>query len=223
MNIFMIPSALLIATTALVSSSIAATPLERAGELKTWKEQCNDGDPELRLAYVEAALDTNDVSVQRICTRLALESDDANTRNLGLRAVMASLDRVLFETTIPAPYKAALEDAEGNEKRLEEIRNWYFYGLWNFANEGVNFEISKSKVTSGKSVWYPLTSLAEVSDNYKGNANVVGSTVSWTGKMRFGNRAWSCRLDASLESGATLAGMLKCEDFWPIPVRAKLL
>ncbi|MEW7009646.1 hypothetical protein [Lentilitoribacter sp. EG35] len=74
---------------------------ERAGELKNWREQCNHPDPDLRLAYLEAALETNDASINRICVRLALKSDNADLRNLGLRAAIASFDQITFEVDMP--------------------------------------------------------------------------------------------------------------------------
>lgn len=65
------------------TASFAQDAAERAGQLKTWREQCSDPDPDLRLAYIEAAIASGDAAVMRICVRQSLESDDADIRNLG--------------------------------------------------------------------------------------------------------------------------------------------
>ena len=84
---------------------------ERAGQLKTWRQQCADPDVDLRSAYIEAAIASKDVVVVRICVRLALESNDADIRNLGLRAAIASISQLTFAVTIPPELAQAYEDA----------------------------------------------------------------------------------------------------------------
>jgi hypothetical protein len=200
----------------------AQTVAERAGELKTWREQCNDPDPDLRLAYVEAALATGDASIQRICIRIALESGNADIRNLGLRAAIARLDQITFAVEIPAELKAAYDEAGNDRKKLDKIEraSWSARNYATIQN-GLTFILEDASVTSSSSSWYPLGGVAEKSENYQGKAVITGDAIDWVGNASLG-RSWKCRLHVVLAAGGILEGKLQCANHVAFPVSAKL-
>lgn len=193
----------------------------RAGELKLWRDQCNDPDPDLRLAYVEKAVDGGDVSVKRICIRLALESDNADIRNLGLRAAISSVPSLTFAVQIPEELQKALSGAGDNEKKQAEIARWYVSQDFTRLKNGLVFEIDGATVSRGESVWYPLASLSQRNDNYRGKTAIVGSELNWTGRASLAQT--ECSLSAKLTADNTLSGTFQCGIEPAFPVSAKLL
>ncbi|CUH81416.1 hypothetical protein [Tropicibacter naphthalenivorans] len=204
------------------SGALAQEVTERAGEIKAWREQCSHPDPDLRLAYLEAALKTNDTSIERICVRLALQSDNADIRNLGLRAAIAQFDQLTFDVDKPEALVEKIADAEGDEDQLRTISGWNVTKTYNYIQNGMVFEIKKADVTNGQSVWYPLGSMSSASDKYLGKAVVVGDRIRWTGRTWFFSDT-TCTLDVQMTAGGALDGAMQCGDLWPFPVRAPLL
>lgn len=205
------------------SSSLAdETALERAGEIKAWRDQCNSPDPDLRLAYLEAALETNDASIQRICIRLALQSDNADLRNLGLRAAIAGLDEITFDVEIPANLATAYEEAEDDQDRLADISGWYIAQDYSKIQNGLVFEIKKADVSKGQSEWSALGGRSTAHKDYQAKAIIVGDRIRWHGKMYLA-RDWVCTLDVGLNNGGVLEGEVQCDRHWPFPISASLL
>ncbi len=204
-----------------VAPAMAQDAIERAGELKAWREQCNDPDTDLRTAYLEAAIETGDVAVIRICVRQSLMSDDADIRNLGLRAALASVDQLLFEVTMPEEVAAAFKKAGKDEKQLNEISDWFMVRDWNSLRAGFGVEVEGAEVATGTSTWYPLANRAEMSNNYKGKAAVIGDQVNWTGSMALANT--DCSMNLKLSDTGTLDGVLRCSRNVPFPVSASLM
>tara|TARA_R110002050_G_scaffold80294_4_gene171783 strand:- start:31 stop:654 length:624 start_codon:yes stop_codon:yes gene_type:complete len=195
---------------------------ERAGELKAWREQCNHPDPDLRLAYLEAALETNDASIERICVRLALQSDNADIRNLGLRAAIAQRDQIFFEVSIPPQLQAEYDRAVDDRDRLKEMSGWYIVQDYNTIQSGLVFDIKNSSINSSQSDWLPLGGRSRSDDRYRGKASIVGDTITWQGNAYLA-RDWTCTLYVRLNNAAALEGTFQCRDLWPYPVSASLL
>ena len=199
----------------------AQTAEDRAGELKAWREQCSDPDADLRLAYLEAALETADVSIIRICVRQSLESDNADIRNLGLRAAIASIDQLAFEVEIPPALDKALKAADDDDDKLDEIYGWYVYRDWLLLKTGLVITVDDAELATGKSVWYPMVNRTEPSESYSGKATIIGDKVTWVGSASLNRN--DCRLSLSLAAGPVLEGELQCSDITPFHVTAKLL
>ena len=205
----------------MVIPGLAQTAVERASELKTWREQCSDPDADLRAAYVEAAIASKDMAIMRVCVRQSLESDNADIRNLGLRAAIASTDQLLFEVEMPAVLAEALEKAASDEAELNEINRWYVTQMWNVMQTGLVFVVSDADITSGASEWLPLAQLTSPDNRYKGKASVIGDRVTWVGSARL--PVGDCRLNLGLVSGPMLEGTFQCSNVEPFTVRAPLL
>jgi hypothetical protein len=217
----LLAAAMAIAAVGGVGAAAAQDASERAGALKAWREQCSDPDTDLRTAYVEAAIATNDVAVIRICVRQSLSSDDADIRNLGLRAALASIDQLLFQVQIQPQLAAELKKAGDDKKKLDEINDWYESRDWRKLQTGFTVAITGADLTSGKSTWSPLIGLTEKSDNYAGTTSIIGDTVNWTGRAYL--QQDDCHMNLALTPEGTLDGTLQCGQMWPFPVSASLL
>jgi hypothetical protein len=210
--------------TALIACSGAVgaqTAVDRAGEIKQWRERCSEPDVDLRTAHIEAAIATGDVALIRICSRLALEADDADVRNLGLRAAIAATDQITFDVEMPKELAEAIEKAGTDQKKLNEINRWYAMDAWQAMQSGLVFEIADAELMSGNSEWYPLVALTKRNDGYGGKAKITGTRLTWVGRAYL--KTDDCKLDVSLQPGAELQGVFHCSRNMPFPVRASLL
>lgn len=204
------------------SAEDASNVQARAGAVQTWREQCADPDPDLRLAYIESAIASNDASVQRICIRLALQSDNADIRNLGLRAALVSVPQITFATTMPRSLENDLKHAAGDEKKLNNIYNGRTYRLYNGVKGGLSMRSDKNEFEKNNFIWNSLAENSEVRNDFSGKAVIVGSKISWTGKVR-ASYEYNCTINVSLTKDAKLSGLLNCYDAAPIDIIADLL
>jgi hypothetical protein len=211
----------LILLIAMAGPVLAETAIERASEIKTWRDQCSDPDADLRIAYIEAAIASKDMAIMRVCVRQSLESDNADIRNLGLRAAIASVDQLRFDADMPASLAAALKKAGNDDDALRDVGRLYVAQMWSYLETGLVFSITDADITSGTSTWWPLAQLDSPSDNFKGKATVVGDQVTWVGSARL--VLTDCRLNLDLVAGPMLQGTFQCGRADPFTVRARLL
>ncbi len=215
------PLAIALLATAIAAPAAAQEVLDRVGELKTWREQCADADPDLRAAYVEAALASNDTAIARICIRQSLSSSNADIRNLGLRAAIASADRLVFQVAPPDSLTAALDDAEGDAGKLTPPVA-YSWRQWKELETGLPIDIDGEGVASSRSTWYPLAGLSARRDDIAGEATITGDTVTWVGRTGLPVLS-DCSISVRLTEDSRLAGTLKCGSLDPFEVSAELL
>lgn len=201
---------------------MANSPQERAVAIKTWRAQCNDPDPDLRLAYLEAALETNDNTIIRTCARLALNSDNSDLRNLGLRAILASKEQINFEVTQPIEITKAIEDAGDDEDKLREIGNWYTSRAYRKIRNGMTYIVEKAKTSSSSAHWTAIGGRSSAHKDFRGKAIIVGDRVTWTGKAELDSYQ-NCQLNVVLGSGAKLSGSLICDNLHSFPVHVDLM
>lgn len=200
---------------------VNATSATRAGEIKTWREQCNDPDYDLRLAYLEQALKSKDVTIERICIKAALESDNAEIKNLGLRAAVSATDKIYFSANLPEIIEKEISVAGDNEDKIRKVKDSYEFRDYQWIKQGFIFYIQSASISKGDSEWYPLVKNSKPYDKTT-KANVIGDKIKWSGEMDFdGGR--TCDLNVSLATGVSLVGTLQCQDWVPYPVSAKLL
>lgn len=200
---------------------VAEDATERAGALKTWRDQCNDPDTDLRTAYIEAALATKDTAVIRICVRQSLESDDADIRNLGLRAAIGSIDQLHFDVTMPDILSKALEEADGDAEKLREINRWYIAHDWDRLHAGLVFAVRSEDVSIGVSTWMPMVNRTKPSEKYSGTTTIIGDRLTWVGSADLS--ASECHMSLVLSDGATLEGTWQCGNLAAFTLSAALL
>lgn len=205
-------------------NSNAKTAEERAGELVKWREQCNDPDPDLRLAYIESAIASGDELIQRTCTRLAVESDNTDIKNLGLRAVIASRKQITFTVELPKDIQNALNKAGNNKDEINKItkENMDIFKGYNSIRNGLTFIISESDLHSAQSVWHSLAMLSSKDDNYKGTTTITGNRLIWSGRSLIDSQDQTGSLALTLEPGGILTGFYQPK-YGPLyPISAKL-
>lgn len=204
-----------------MSSSLAQeSAAERAGELKSWREQCADPDVDLRIAFLEVAIESDDRVIQRICIRQALQSTDSDIVNLGLRAAISVQERITFEVALPESIEKAIKEAEGNQDELSRIYRSGIHNVFERIRPSITFEVEDASLMSATSTWYALVNRNSVDDKLKGPATITGHSVNWVGRTELNTR---CTLDASLNSGTKLTGTLQCNDYAPYLITAPLL
>lgn len=201
---------------------MAKSPQERAAAIKTWRAQCNDPDPDLRLAYLEAALETKDNTIIRTCSRLAINSDNADLRNLGLRALLAAKEQIIFEVTRPEVITNALAKAGDDEDALEKIWGWYISRAHRKIQNGMIFVVEKATMSSSSAQWIALGARTAPHKDYRGKAVIVGDRLTWSGKVQLDNTR-NCQINVLLQSGARLVGTFVCDDLSPFPIHVDLI
>ena len=201
--------------------SFAQTAQERAGEIKLWREYCNDPDPDLRTAYLEDALINRGETIKRICIRQALSSSDLDLRNLGLRAVLANTDTLVFSVDMPAELEAAIKAAKNDDKKLKQIETYGVKKDYNYIFTGLTVSVRDTTIDAPRSEWLLLGSLPRADDRYTGEATLIGDKVNWTGNAYL-SRNKSCRMALALTPAETLKGTLQCDAQWAFPVEAAL-
>lgn len=211
--------AMVISGLGIALTSAAETPEDRIGKIKQWKSDCAEEDADLRLAYVEAAIATEDPAIMRICNRLALQSDNADIRNLGLRASLASMEQIVFTPAMPDTLKKVAEKADADEATKAAILSCGDntspdYKIWHSISTGIPFVIEEGKVNDSSFKWTALVNTAKTYDDYSGNAIIVGSNLSWTGQFYSINKcsghSHKCSISTSLSESGKLDGTLQC-------------
>lgn len=195
----------------------------RAASLQTWREQCSDPDPDLRLAYVEAAIATKDASVQRICVRLALQSDNADIRNLGLRAAIASTPQITFMPTMPKRLEAELRKGADDENFMKKVKETPTSRLYDAIQNGLKMCSDNAEVGKNSFLWNTLAVNTDMHKDQYFKATVIGSTINWSGLVQHYYGYFRCTVNASLTRDGKIAGKINCEDCQPMDIIADLL
>ena len=205
--------------------ALAQAVRERVEQIKIWRQQCNEPDIDLRMAYVEEAIKSDDKILQRICLRQSLESDNADIRNLGLRAAMASLSQITFKVEMPQQLKEEYEKAGKDEKKLSKVSKIPLNGLYQHIRSGLSFVIKDAVGSKGTSTWHSLVGLTKPDDVHKGETTIIGENLTWTGSVAHPNPSYHvpCKLNAHITAGAILKGEFQCYDWRSIPIEANLL
>lgn len=193
---------------------------DRAGLLKEWREKCNDPDPDLRLAYIEQAILSNDTPIQRICTKIALESDNNDIRNLGLRTAISASTQITFHVEMPQKIADDLKKAGNDEDRIKKVTSSSEYRNWEMLKNGLVFEIESTEKTSPTSVWYPMIMQSSRYDGYKGKAVITGNKIVWVGRLTVHDTG---SFNLTLHTGGEIKGNLQVGNTIIFAINAKLL
>jgi hypothetical protein len=204
-------------------AAYAQSAAEGAAEIKVWREQCDDSDVDVRQAHISHALKTAPTVVKRICVRQALESDNADIRNLGLRAAISMLPRLMFAVAEPEVLVRGKAEAARDPRKMRDYQGWYATRDFGAIGSGLVFEIDSAELERGVSKWYPLVDLSSRNERYAGQANIVGNQLNWIGSANMPSNQVACQLNVALGTGATLRGVFKCGRSEPFAVSAKLL
>ena len=196
----------------------------RAASFQTWREQCSDPDPDLRLAYLEGAIASKDASVQRICIRLALQSDNADIRNLGLRAAIATIPQITFIPTMPRSLEVDLRRAAEDENLMKRVRDSYISRLYDATQNGLKMCSDNAEVGKSTFLWNTLAANIDLRKERYYKATILGSRINWSGNVIIsGGNSLTCTVNVALTREGRLAGKLSCEGSPPMDIIADLL
>lgn len=202
---------------------MAMTPQEKAAAIKEWRANCNDPDPDLRLAYLEAAIETKNQTIARVCIKQGLTSDNADTRNLALRAALASSERLTIQFSMPAAYHAELEKAGSDTNKQFKLNAKYGSDTqaMNLNNGLLAIEPKEVDLHSQISSWYVLGTNTGTDDQYTAQFSVVGDTFSGNGGAIV-SLVTKFNLSLSLNEEGELIGSGKLHNSKELPVKIKL-
>ncbi len=198
----------LAAMAAAFGAANAETPQERAQKIKDWRANCSDPDADLRAAYIEAAVAGNDQTVLRACVSQALTSDNVDTQNLALRAMLASAERLTIEVMMPAAYDQAIAAAKDDAQKVSAIEQQYSHEKWAIANVGAVIGLVPKKVDlSGQaSAWHVMTSNRTPMDVYVLDLALTGETLAGTGGAAYGQQRMNFSLNLALNDDGYMVG-----------------
>jgi hypothetical protein len=191
------------------SAALAQTgqlsPAERRDQLAKVQEMLADPDPLLRLANMEAIVNSGDFLKLQVALRSALSSDDADLRGLAMRAYMATRQEATFDILLPPAvqrqYDATGEDPDA--KKALAAKNVYLPSLeasaFRIQLKFSDFEFGKARGT--------------VESGNKGPFNINGDRFSTRLTVPLGG--WrDCYIDFRPTRQLTLEGTLAC-GAWP--------
>ncbi len=204
-------------------SAVAQSPAERAAALKEWRANCSDPDPDLRIAYIEAALETTDRTTIRTCLKPSLTSDNADTRNIALRAALASVERLTVEFSMPDAYHEAMEAAGSDTTKQNKIKGQFGYDTQalNYSNGQIGLVPKDVSLGAQNTRWYTIAAKSTTEDKFFGDFAVNGDTLSGSGRVQYGSGV-DFNLNASLNDQGELVGTGKLYNSSELPVRIKL-
>lgn len=203
----------------------AQTPLERAAKIKEWRANCGDPDPDLRVAYVEAAIATKDQTIVRTCLKETLVSDNPDVQNMALRAALASAERMTLVWEMPAVYITEIEKAGGDNDKIKNVNNRY--RGWLQSAEATNGQMGLVPMdvdfTSNTSKWGTLWINAKTDEAYFVNIEITGTTLQAIGMYNYyGSNKRGVKFTLNLNDAGVLEGTGSLDDESDFRVSIKL-
>jgi hypothetical protein len=203
------------------SVSHSQTVQDKAGVLKTWREQCSEADPDLVLSFLQSALETGDTAIIRICLKQAGESDNDDVANLALRAAIASMPRIAFDVEPPAKLAKMIERAGDDDAKQANVERTYEKQIWNSIQTGLIFEITDADIKSGSAKWFAMPEMTKAKDPWSGKVVITGDRLTWQGQANLS--PGNCFVKVALTKGFELKGTFQCGKTMPFTIHANLL
>lgn len=199
----------------------AQTPIERAAKIKEWRQNCNDPDPDLRMAFLESAIAGKDQTVIRTCVKQLLLSDNDDVRNLAIRAGLASAERVVIQFSESERFKQAMANAGSDTAKIDRVNKDYRFEVGILGQTGGMITLAPIEVSmsSQSSRWYSNSTSAATSDRNTAELNLVGSRLTVTGTAH-PNIAYL--FSATLNDQGFLEGTGKLKHALDLPITLKL-
>jgi len=184
---------------------------QRAQALQKLEEDLNAGDPNLRIAALEYAMENGSIAEKERAYRIAIASSDVVMKSLAIRYRICGSKRITLNYPVPPGH-----GPDGYAK------NRGFISL----NGLTNLDVKKCDVQSGNlEVAIPLSGNAY--EKSWGVANISGTEMKINFAFNLGSK-WNANCDTlvSIRDGAVLKGRMSCnwhgEVFGPVDVQATL-
>lgn len=112
----------------MVLAQVSSTsPAERRDQIAKVQEMLADPDPMMRLANMEAVVNSGDSLKLLVALRTALSSDDADLRGLAMRAYLATRKDITFNVVLPATIQKQFEAAQFDQAALQDLGRKYLF------------------------------------------------------------------------------------------------
>lgn len=115
----------LLASGALAQTNATSSPAERRDQIAKVQEMLADPDPLMRLANMEAIVNSGDPLKLEVALRTALSSDDVELRGLAMRAYLATRKEITFDIVLPPPIEKQVDAARFDSTALRNLGGKY--------------------------------------------------------------------------------------------------
>jgi hypothetical protein len=125
----------------------------RRDDLARVKEVLSDRDPLMRLANLEAIINSGDALRVQVALRLAFQTDDADLHALAMRAYVASHKHIQLNIHLPAAVQKQFDEAQADPEKykvfFQQQMDQYYY-VQQLALQGfkVQYRFSKYDVSN---------------------------------------------------------------------------
>jgi len=183
-------------------SKEAAAAQVRRDELARVLELVADPDPLQRVANMEAIIATHDAMKIQIAIKSAFASDDAQMRQMAMRAYMASISKLIFDIKLPDQDQKQWESFE-NDRSQEDgfIRN---HGYINGARK-LNFQliltVKNFSITANRGSY-------DIVGASGGDFTIAGDRFTTSLSFSYFD---TCNLEFRPTRNVTLSGTLTCQ------------
>ena len=171
-----------------VTPAFAQSATERAAAIKEWRANCSDPDPDLLVAFVEGAIETDDRTIIRTCLKQALLSENEDVRNTALRGALAANDTLILKWDMPKAYYTDIEKADGDQEAISKLKRY----TWDDhlddvekTNGQMSFVSNSVSASDKNSNWYTIWKNTKKSEAHFVNVNVTGASLTGQGRLAF--------------------------------------
>lgn len=164
----------------------AASPEETAREIKTWRENCSDPDPDLQIGYLTAVLETKNQTMIRACLRPLLTSDNADTRNLSLRAALATSERLTLTFALRKADSDAIAAADSTQAERVEREFQVHRRVLSSVNGNIGLTPKSVALDAQKSTWATYGTNVQAIERGVLELSAVGDRVTGNGGVSLG-------------------------------------
>jgi hypothetical protein len=181
---------------------------ERRDQLARVKELLSDPDPLMRLANMEAILNSGDALKFQVALSLAFRSDDPDLRGLAMRAYIASRKEIALDIQLPPELQRKFDEAQADPEKMKTLTAGYpFLNYIAGCAFRVQYAFSKYDMSSNTGV---ITNPARKEGSSPAPFAISGDRLNATVDTQLGG-AWSkCSVDFR-PTGNTFRGTLACQ------------
>ena len=198
---------MLTASTVLAADE-AGTAEQRRAQLAEVQKKLTDPDPDMRQAYMEEIIASEDAAQIRIALRMAFTGDDQDLRATAMRGYLASAKEIVFDMKMPDAIQKQYDKAKMNPADLKELENaqgYYFintYDGWHMTFD-VLLTSYQMKSNAGK---FGI----KLNSSPAGSFTVVGDTVKGDISYQQGAYQSNCQIQFKPTPDLKLVGTLNC-------------
>lgn len=188
----------------------AASAVERSNQIKEWRSNCTDPDSDMRLAWLESAIESEDLIAQRTCAKVALFDTDIEMRRLGVQMAIAINDRLIVKIDASEEYRNAMKSAGTDKKKIREVKSDFGYTAKAYETLGGAMTLAAKSVSlmTQTSEWLVVPVTGVESDSYKMSLTLIGDGLSGVGTALTPAGALSVTLNVELNDAGILSGTI---------------